>query len=409
MTHAQATGATAPVLIAGGGMVGSALALALARAGVASTLVDSATAGASHRDPRPIALSRGSRHILQSLGVWAPVAQAAESIERIVVSERGAFPKVRLRADEARIEAFGHVLPAGEVARVLDEVLADESGVRRIHAGRVTASEADGEHRWCHLEVDGAEQRIETQLVVAADGGTSSLRDMAGIRARTVAFGQTAITAAVTPRRPHRRTAHERFTRDGPLALLPLRGGDLGLVWCMSHAQAETRAALDERAFLDQLEDWAGPWCGGFTTTSPRFAFPLTATHAKRVTAPRLLLVGNAANQLHPVAGQGLNLALRDVARACALIAGAARNGGDAGAADALRAHDRAGRSDRCRTAAATNALARGFTADLAPAVAIRRTGLAALAASALLRRGFTEAAMGIDMLPALHEAGSSR
>lgn len=395
----QSAAETAAVAIVGTGLTASALALALQRGGVDVVVVEPAAKAAATggEDRRPIALGEGSRRILETLGVWPALAARAAPIERIIVSEQGAFAKTRVRAADAGVAALGQVLEAGAIAEVLRAALAG-AALRRVPAERLLALRPAPGALGLVLDGPQGQRQVQARLLVGADGGGSRLRDLAGIGVRRREYDQVALTARVRPQYGAAGTAFERFTRDGPLALLPLPGGDCGVVWCTSARRADALWALDATGFGAALTEAFGEQLGAFRDIGPRARFDLQGLQARSLGSGRLLLVGNAANQLHPVAGQGLNLGLRDVAIVAELVVAACQGGADPGDAALLAHYQRARRADQARVVAATDALVRVFSNRLPPLALLRRAGLLALAAMAPARHGLARQAMGLAL-----------
>jgi 2-octaprenyl-6-methoxyphenol hydroxylase len=231
---------------------------------------------------------------------------------------------------------------------------------------------------------------------VAADGGNSPLRDLLGVAARRRAYQQCAVVCNLTPGRPHAQVAYERFTPAGPVALLPLADGRCGLVWTLPVAEAERVCGLDDDGFLAAVQSAFGYRLGRFAAVTPRQTFPLSLVRAAALTAPRAVLAGNAANQLHPVAGQGLNLGLRDAATLAELVVATLRRGGDPGAAGLLATYARRRASDHRAVVRFTDALARVFTVDLPLASGLRGAGLLALDLVPAAGRALARRAMGL-------------
>lgn len=360
--------ADADVLIVGGGPAGLALALSLADSGQRVVVADARERSAVTADPRALALAHGSRLTLDRLGVWAGLP--ATAIDTIHVSQRGGFGRTVLRAAELGVPALGHVVSAGALAAALRAAV-DAAGIEvRDHTpvGEITA-DADA----ASATLNG--QPFRARLIVRAEGSPGEGADV-----KTRDYAQHALIADVTPRDGHGHTAFERFTPEGPLALLPF-GKDYASVLVVSGETADRLATLDDAAYLAHLQHTIG----GRTTLAavgPRARYPLALRYRNSAAGPRTAWLGNAAQTLHPVAGQGFNLALRDV-HALAL---AVRDAADPGDPALLAAWARGRRLDRSGTIAFTDGLIRVFANDCAPLSAARGLGLAALDLCAPLR-----------------------
>jgi 2-octaprenyl-6-methoxyphenol hydroxylase len=381
------------VLIVGGGLVGSSLACALDAIGLRAVLVEAAPARRVERswDERHFVLTRTSIEALDRLGVW-PLARAeAQPVRAVHVTGVGDFGSVRLAAADYGLDAFGATLPA----RVLGESLtARVAALPRVavEAGRLVGLDATDHEVRATVDVDGTARGITARLVVGADGTDSAVRRLCDIAVERVDYGQTAIVSVLALGKPHDGVAHERMTTDGPFALLPLAGDRAGLVWAMPNAGAERHLALDDAAFLAAAQQLFGYRLGRFARIGRRQPWPLARQMATRLVAPRVLLVGNAAQTIHPVGAQGFNLGLRDVV---ALATRLSATGGDPGAADLLAAHAAARAADRERTVAWTESLLRGFARTGAVGRLARSAALVGLDAQAALKRDLAFALMG--------------
>ena len=363
------------VLIAGGGPVGAAAALALGGRGLAVGLVEPREAPA-HGDPRPIALAHGSRLILERLGVWERLAPLTP-IERIHVSQRGGFGRVELDAEEAGLPALGYVVDYARLAALTRSAL-DQAGECRLIRSTVTAIQTGTVTATARLDSAPESASISARLIVVAEGGA-----LAGAGARIRDYRQSVVTARVTCAAAHRQTAYERFTSEGPLALLPM-GEGMALVWTTTPDQARQLCELPETGFLERLQEAFGGRLGAFTGAGPRARFPLALKVASSA-GSRLIAIGNAAQTLHPVAGQGLNLGLRD---AWELAMTVVDYPGDAlGTGAHLAAYRRRRRLDRSGGIGFTDALVRLFSNDVAPLRAARGLGLALLGAAPPAKR----------------------
>jgi 2-octaprenyl-6-methoxyphenol hydroxylase len=338
------------VAVVGGGMVGASLAAALAASGLRLLLVETVPFGAAAQpsfDERTTALGNASRRIFEGLAVWDAIAPEASPIRAIHVSDAGRFGFARLTAAEHGIEAFGYVVPNRRIGGALWGRL----GACATLTLRVPARVADvtiGAER-VQLRVvgeSGASEPVAARLVVAADGAHSQIRAAAGIEAAVQDYGQVAIVANVASDTPHDDTAYERFTPAGPLAVLPLADGARGVIWACRGSDAPALLALDDAAYLAQLQARFGWRAGRFVRAGRRASYPLALARATSPVAARTVLIGNAAQALHPVAGQGFNLGLRDAAMLAETLAG---ESGDVGALALLerfaawRARDRRG------------------------------------------------------------------
>jgi len=393
------------IAIAGGGLVGMSLAVALGAIASSVTLVESKEPGEddSGYDARPIALSQSSRRILDSLGVWAHLSDAVTPIHRIHVSDRGHFGFARLGADDCGVDALGYVVAAADLGRALEATLVAMGKVRVLRPARVDALHWDDDFRGqLHIGAagdnpyPGLPSRLAAQLTVLCDGGHSPLREGLAIAVKSRDYGQVAVSAVVAARSHHDGVAYERFTAAGPLALLPMHGNCCGLVWSMQADSAAQLMSLDEAGFLAALTEQFGTRLGGFESAGPRGAFPLHLASAEEVVGRRLAIVGNAANHLHPVAGQGLNLGLRDVAALAELIGACLRDGGDPGDAALLARYAADRRQDQKRVRVATDGLVRLFSNRFAPLVLARNLGLLGFDLLPPIKRRFGDHAMGL-------------
>ncbi|MEJ1965841.1 MAG: 2-octaprenyl-6-methoxyphenyl hydroxylase [Gammaproteobacteria bacterium] len=315
------------VAIVGGGMVGASLAVALGNTGLDTILIESIAPGTSAPQPsfddRTTALGNASKRIFEALGVWPHIAAEASPIRTIHVSDAGRFGFARLKAEEQGIDAFGYIVTNRTIGAALWAKLADVKGVTlRVPAQteRVEISN-DGVQITLIDTRTGTREHITARLVVAADGAHSSVRTAAGIDAEVEDYDQIAMVANIAADRTHDGTAYERFTQAGPLALLPLHDGSWGLVWSAQPAQSARLLALSDDAFLNELQTLFGWRAGRFVKVGKRASYPLKLSRALTTVATRSVLIGNAAQALHPVAGQGFNLGLRDAAMLAELLA----------------------------------------------------------------------------------------
>ena len=316
------------IIIIGGGPVGMALALALRGVGVSVLLLEARGSPEKTQDPRPLALSHGSRLILQRLGqhpcVWQSLPQAT-AITSIHVSHRGGFGRTLLTARDAGTPALGYVVNHHDLYRAMHQAL-QSCGAEYRAGAQVTRVETSDEQGLVEFQHEGVTQQASAKLLVLADGGHFT-GQIEGVTQHVHEYQQWAVVAHIKTARPQCARAYERFTPDGPVALLPA-GDDFALVWTVSPSAAQQILGLDDAAFLTRLHEHFGDRLGKFVATGKRSGFPLTLKYAVPITARRIALVGNAAQTLHPVAGQGFNLGLRDAWElAGAIIASPAETG----------------------------------------------------------------------------------
>jgi 2-octaprenyl-6-methoxyphenol hydroxylase len=312
------------IAIVGGGMVGASLCVALDGLGLRIALIEAVPHDAASQpsfDERTTALSNGSCRILETLGIWPAVSAAATPIRRIHVSDRGHFGFARIDAEEQGLPAMGQVVPNRALGSALWSSLALRAGVRVFCPAQVLGVASVESSVQIDVAQSEGQSRIEARLVVAADGAQSAVRSAFGISAQVRDYGQTAVITAVLPQRFHDYVAYERFTEDGPLALLPLSDGRCTLVLTLSPGQAERALAWSDQEFLAEVQRRFGFRLGRFLKVGRRVPYPLSLTRADRTAAGRCVIVGNAAQGLHPVAGMGFNLGLRDVASLAELVA----------------------------------------------------------------------------------------
>jgi 2-octaprenyl-6-methoxyphenol hydroxylase len=303
------------IAIIGGGLVGASLAVALqaeaAQRGWTICLIEPFTPGNGYQpsyDARSTALSFGSQQIYQRLGLWQSISQHAEPIKQIHVSDRGRFAAARLSAEEEGVPALGYVVENAWLGECLWQAL-DQSVVSWRSPAQVTRMQALADGYQLVLD-DGSE--LECSLAILAEGGRSGLREQLGIDVSTTPYGQSALIANVSPQDAHNGLAFERFTEEGPMALLPLADNRCALVWTRITAEAERLLSLDDARFLEALQHAFGYRLGSLRQVGERHLYPLALTAAKEQVRKHLVVLGNAAHSLHPIAGQGYNLSLRD-------------------------------------------------------------------------------------------------
>ncbi|RVU85469.1 2-octaprenyl-6-methoxyphenyl hydroxylase [Leucothrix sargassi] len=386
------------VLITGGGMVGASLAVALSRLPIKVGLVEAYPFEESAQqayDDRAIALSYGSSQILKGMGVWSSVASLATPIDRIHISDRGHFGATRLSAEQQKVPALGYLIQSRDYGRVLQQALAD-SDVDLIQPASLSALAHKESALEVSIQAGGVVAQKRTQLLVACDGANSAVRKMAGIEATTHDYEQVAIIANISTSKPHNNQAFERFTEQGPIALLPMSKKRSSLVWTLDTENYQAVLDLSDADFLKALGEAFGYRLGHFTKVGSRSAFPLKLTTANELIAPRVAVVGNAAHALHPVAGQGLNLALRDVADLAEQIALAVENQQDLGSMAVLHDYEQRRQADTQNTVRYTDSLVKLFSNDNFLMGHARAGGLMAVDRLPFLRKLLAKQSMGL-------------
>ena len=402
------------IVIAGGGMIGTSLALALAPLGLRTAVVEAVPRRAAAQpsfDDRTTALSRSSQRMFQAMGLWDRIAAAATPILRIHVSDRGRFGFSRIDAEQQGVEALGYVV----INRVLGSVLQtafDDLGCVEMHCpARIIAAQSSREEARVTVEAErGKARELCSRLLVVADGANSSVRRMLGIDVKQVAYGQRAVIGNLQPEKPLQHVAYERFTAEGPIALLPMADDRAGFVWTVGEHDAERVLDLDDEAFLAELQHAFGNRLGEFAKVGKRTAYPLALSKASRLTTQRAVLVGNAAHGLHPVAAQGFNLGLRDVAALCDCIADArhlasepdesgelaAVESFDCGAPLILQRYSSWRRGDQQKLVGFTDGLVRLFGDSRGPVRALRNIGMLGFDLIPGVRSLFAKHTMGL-------------
>ena len=387
------------LLIVGGGLVGASLAAALAPLQLKVAVVEAVAFGSRAQpsfDDRITALSEGSRRIFESMGVWAGIAPEANAIRHIHVSDRGRFGATRLHAEEAGVEALGYVTPNRAIGKALMDFIGGRPNIA-LHAPAKLKSFAVAKDS-VQAEIEAAGPlTLSAKLLIAADGAQSEIRRQLGIAGQRWDYAQTAVVCNVCVERPEAGTAFERFADDGPVALLPLGGERYGLVWVVATDKAPALLGLDDATFLEQAAERFNGRLGCFTQVGKRASYPLSMVRAESQQAERTLIIGNAAHSLHPIAGQGFNLSLRDVAMLAEVISDAQRVAEDLGAADVLARYVDARVGDQRGTSLFTDVLNRIFANPLQSVAFGRNAGLLALELMPGVRRTLMRKNMGLD------------
>ena len=417
------------VLIVGGGLVGTSLAIALSRSSAGGSnargsnaqgaklrvalvegtalQVDAGKAVPPSHDERNLALARASVNALTAIGVWPHVEARATRIRGVRVSRRGEFGVARFDAAAHGVDAFGATLPASELGRGLLLRLAACTDLQRHAPATLASLDVQTDAVVARLTTPAGEQLLRARLVVGADGTHSFVRRAAGIDAEEIDYAQTAFVCTAAPQRAIDGIAYERFTATGPVAVLPLADRRCGIVLTVPSADAARVAALADDDFVELLHERFGYRLGRFSRLGRRVSYPLRRVMARRLVAPRTVVVGNAAQTLHPIAAQGFNLGLRDALTLAEMLIGE-RGDGDPGDAGLLARYAERRREDREGTAALSDGLVRWTGSEALPLRILRSLGLVALDRVAPLQEMFVRRGMGFrGSVPRLALGGS--
>ena len=373
------------LLIVGGGPVGASLALALAGSGLEVALLEARADVSSSKDDRSLAISYGSRLILERLGVW-DAAGPATPINTIHVSQRGGFGRSLLAAEEIGLPALGFVLRYAGLQQSLGKALA-KAAVKLVSGAQVETLAQEADAVSIQYLQDGHSHSTSARLLVIADGGIS-LAQQAGAVIKSRDYEQQAVVGVVETSRPHGFRAFERFTADGPVALLPFENR-YALIWTTAPEASSRLLALPEHEFLETLQRHFGDRAGRFLSIGARARFPLSLRYALDPVLPRAVLLGNAAQALHPIAGQGFNLGLRDAWELAEVIR--RTDNADPGAEASLSRYRSIRRLDRMSGIALTDSLVRIFSNDIVPLRTLRGGGLAMLDLLPAAKRAFVQ------------------
>ena len=386
------------LVIVGGGLAGNCLALALKDTGLRIAIIEAGTREQLHASPagdRALALAAGTVMLLESLNIWQGISHAATAIKQIHISDHGHFGKTRLSAQKEQVDALGYVITARDIETHVAKLVA-ESAIDLIAPARVVGL-MSGDNTVCVSLKQGDDSfNLTAKLLVGADGGLSSVRQLLDIAQHSTDYGQTALVTTVKSTLPNNNTAYERFTASGPLALLPVAKYECAVVWTRTTDDADALMLGSEADFLAELQQCFGFKLGQLSLTAPRRAFPLSLIRAEKMVAGRAVIIGNAVHQLHPVAGQGFNLGLRDVVRLAELLIEQHEQHKDIGAADFLTAYAASRKQDHDRTIGFTDTLVKIFSNEWLALAAARNIGLTILDHIPAAKTLLTRHAMGL-------------
>jgi 2-octaprenyl-6-methoxyphenol hydroxylase len=405
-----ATATDYDIAIAGGGMIGTSLGLALAPLKLRVAIVEAVARGAAQQpsfDDRSTALSRSSQRTFEAMGLWPEIVAASTPIRNIHVSDKGRFGFSHIDAAEQNVEALGYVVINRVLGQVLQSSLAAVDGLDFLCPARICEVRTSDELVTATIEEQGAQRTLTCRLLVAADGANSTVRDMIGISASRVDYEQWAVVGNVLPERGPDNRAFERFTESGPIAMLPVADKRAAFVWISAPARAQELLALADEEFTDLLQDAFGYRLGGFSKIGKRAAYPLALTKANGLIAKRSVVVGNAAHGLHPVAAQGFNLGMRDVAALCDCIydamieIDAAQDSAQAGPPDPgsvtiLDNYSKWRRGDQKKLVQFSDGIVRLFGDQRRPVMALRNLGMLGFDLIPGVRKTFAKHTMGL-------------
>jgi 2-octaprenyl-6-methoxyphenol hydroxylase len=390
------------IVIAGGGMIGTSLALALAPLGLRVAVIEAVAREESAQpsfDERSTALSRSTQRMFEAMGLWPDIVAASTPITHIHVSDQGRFGFSHIDAEEQGVEALGYVVINRVLGSVLQQALARADGVDVVCPARVAAVDLSPDAAKVDIEAeDGQAQSLSCRLLVAADGANSAVREMLGITASKSSYEQHAVIGNLLPEKPINNTAYERFTAQGPLAVLPVAEGRAGFIWTVAESDAERVMGLDDDAFLAEMQREFGYRLGTFSKVGRRASYPLILSKALRLTATRGVLIGNSAHGLHPVSAQGFNLGMRDVAAIVDCIADARAESADfdPGNAAVLERYASWRRADQKKLVRFTDGLVKLFGSRRRPVRTLRNIGMLGFDLVPGVRSAFARHTMGL-------------
>ena len=376
------------VVIVGGGLVGTALAAALAKSPLSILLLEQntvAAVAANILDLRTTGLSRSSATIFQQIGLWEKIEPLVTAIEKLDISEQGGYGSARIDAREFEMSPVGYMAPNLDLIKILSEYVQGLENVSIQAPASLVALEKNVQGYLLQCSSGENELQVQASLVVGADGARSKLRSLLAIDSSHKDYAQTAIISNVRPEKLHNNCAYERFTQHGPLAILPIQDQHCALIWTHASEQAAAHMALDDDAFLAALQQAFGHRLGRLEAVGERVSYPLSMTTASALYKPAAVLLGNAAQSVHPVAAQGFNLGLRDVQSLVGLLQ--QQDYKLDGLDQLLKVYADSRVADREHVIKLTDGLTRMFAAQFPAARALRGVGLRILGALAPLQR----------------------
>ncbi|MDH5547651.1 MAG: 2-octaprenyl-6-methoxyphenyl hydroxylase [Gammaproteobacteria bacterium] len=387
------------VCIIGGGMVGATMAIALSGQGLRIAVVEAFPFRSDQQpsyDARSIALAYGSHKIFDSIGLWREMRDESTAIKEIHISDQGQFGVTRIDAHKEDVDALGYVIENRVIGGALMQRLNSCEDVSLLCPAKLESIQYHSDGLELGIALNDGVHKIRTRLMVGADGGNSQVRKLLDIGVNRWEYGQTAIISTVTPAYKHNNVAYERFTPGGPMALLPMSENRCSLVLTTRDADVDGVMALEDDAFLSLLTDRFGYRLGAFTRVAKRHAYPLVMLKTKEHIRPGVAIIGNAAHTLHPVAGQGFNLGIRDVSTLAEVVVNAARQGEDIGSDAVLKRYEVARKRDHMGVIGFTDTVARVFSNQWGPLAHLRSKGLLVTDLVPPLKHFLTRRTMGM-------------
>ena len=386
------------LIVVGGGLVGASLAVALRESNLQIAIVEShafdSPAQPSY-DERTVALTWSTRQIYHGMGLWQDIVEAsAEPILDIHVSNRGHFGMTHLSCSDVETEALGYVVPTRVIGSVLEKSIATSDNITMLRPASASSVTPGTDHCEVLLDIDSTPKKLQGKLVVLADGGRSPVSTQ--FISQKKVYPQQALLCIVSSDRPHQGCAYERFTEEGPIALLPHSDQRFAVVWTSLPEQLESRLKLSDEAFAKSLQQRFGDRAGVLTNPSPRKAYPLGRSIIHEPVQDRMVIIGNAAHTVHPVAGQGFNLGMRDVACLGELLFSQTRTGLEIGDPGTLQRYARLRRRDTFMVSQFTHGLLRIFSNDLKVVGLLRNLALAGIEFAPPVKRFLLRRTMGM-------------
>jgi len=388
------------LVIVGSGLAGNCLAYMLKNTGLRIAIVEAATREQLHASPsgdRALALAAGTVQTLEALGLWEGISKTATAIKQIHISDQGHFGKTRLSAQKEQVDALGYVISARDIETHIAKLVSD-SNIELISPARVVGLMSGINEIFINLKQDNESVNITAKLLIGADGGLSSVRQLMGVSQNITEYGQTALVTTVKSKLANNNTAYERFTASGPLALLPIGSHTSSVVWTRKDEEAKELMLGSEADFINELQQSFGYKLGQLILAAPRRLFPLSLIRADKMVVGRSVIIGNAAHQLHPVAGQGFNLGFRDVVQLAEQLIKQHENNNDIGDTNFLNTYANTRKKDHEQTIEFTDTVVNVFSNEWLALVTARNIGLTLLDCLPIAKSMLTRHAMGMDV-----------